>query len=122
MMVLDKEDGRWRAGGRRPWPLAPRRGAREHMPGRGRTHAGLCRACLAGGARGAGAARGRPGGAGGGMSEPGAGGRGAGRVLLCGGRVRARVPSDLGAVALRARRSVFAAARFTAAISLPPAG
>lgn len=78
MMVLDKEDGRWRAGGRRPAPLRP--------PPRWRAgaHAGTHtrQGCQAGGALGAGA-RGRPGGAGGGVIEP-EGGRGACRVGLCG--------------------------------------
>lgn len=114
MMVLDKEDGRWRAGGRRPAPpRPPPRRAGAHAGTRARTRRAVPGLPGAGGAPGAG---------------PGAGaarwgrGRGEGACWLAGGwwggRVQAPVPSDLGAVALRARRLVFAAAPLTAAISL----
>lgn len=55
MMVLDKEDGRWRAGVPTPRaPAPPPRRAGTHTPGHGRAHAGLCWAGGAGGPQGAG--------------------------------------------------------------------
>ena len=51
MMVLDKEDGRWRAGVPTPRaPAPPPRRAGTHTPGHGRSHAWLC---WAGGPQGA---------------------------------------------------------------------
>ena len=91
MMVLDKEDGRWRAGGRRPAPLGP-------PPRRAGAHTGTLAHTrpavqgFPGGRRAGGEGRGRPGGAGGGVSEPGAGGLCAGRVLLCGAACRLGSP------------------------------
>lgn len=85
MMVLDKEDGRWRAGGRRPAPPRPPAVARGSAR-RGAQAPGLP------GGLGAGArARGRPGGAGGGVIEP-EGGRCACRVGLCGAACRLESP------------------------------
>lgn len=55
MMVLDKEDGRWRAGVPTPRaPAPPPRRAGTHTPGHRRAHAGLCCAGGAGGPQGSG--------------------------------------------------------------------
>lgn len=128
MMVLDKEDGRWRAGvptPRAPAP-APRR-AGTHTPGHG-AHTPGC-AGLAGREvpRALGTGVGRQGssglrapGAGPGRTGPREGELRSGSVMLCGAAWRLRLPSDLGAAAVRVERFVFAAAPLTAAITLAP--
>lgn len=59
-------------------------------------------------------------GAGPGRTGPRAGELCSGRVMLCGAAWRLRLPSDLGAAAVRVERFVFAAAPLTAAITLAP--
>lgn len=110
MMVLDKEDGRWRAGVPAPPPLAPRGGAREHPPGV-RAHA----PGSAGAAELLAACSGT-----GGHAAPGSGREpSAGRVLRGGAARRLRRP-DLHAAAARVERLVSAAAALRAAITLRP--
>lgn len=108
-----------------PNALRPRRGAREHTRRDTGAHTPGCAGLAV--PRGLGTGVGRQGtsglrapGAGPGRTGPRAGELCSGRVMLCGAAWRLRLPSDLGAAAVRVERFVFAAAPLTAAITLAP--